>query len=246
MRYLLASLLLLSFAVAATAQQSAQPRLFKRYVNGAPYNRVTEDVLTLTIEVAAADRKQIAVRICSQQPFLFALATANADPFRMAELLVGAYSFLPEHVTFVRSEDCLGKAPSIVELWTLAENASLPQHIEALTSSQVRISLLGKKPVNRGVRDYAAATQELSKILQANPRARGVVIGYYFHRPSAVLKRSLRVVKTIFQRSGVPPDRYLIHSLHWNDEYSESEGEPPYPRVFLIEEGQFIDGASAP
>jgi hypothetical protein len=34
--------------------------------------------------------------------------------------------------------------------------------------------------------------------------------------------------------------------MYWNDEYSVTEGEPPYPRVFLIEEGEFIDGTSLP
>ena len=95
------------------------------------------------------------------------------------------------------------------------------------------------------MRDYVAATQELIRNLQANPRARGVVIGYYIKRPSVTLKRTLRVVKALFQRSGLPPDRYRVTSMHWNDEYSETEGESPYPRVFLIEEGEFIDGALA-
>ena len=218
--------------------QSAQANLFKRYEHGAAYNRVTEDVLTLTIAVKPADRTKIAIRLCTKQPILFALATAPADPFRIAELLVGAYRFQPQQVIFVRSEDCLPKDGSRtpVEIWTLVENAALPQHVEALLSSQVRRSLLGKKPVNRGVRDYREATRELIKNLQANPGSRGVVVGYYFKRPSAELKRNLRVVKTLFQRSGLPPERYLIHSMYWNDEYSESEGEPPYPRVFLLED----------
>jgi len=236
LKYLLASLLVLWFAAAASAQEFVQPRLFKRYETGASYHRIMENVVTLTGEVPKAERAKIAIRVCSKQHLLVALATAKADPFRMAELLVGAYSYLPQEVIFVRSEDCLGKDPSIVELWTLAKDSAFPNHLEARLSSRVTCTTLGKKPVNRGVRDYRAATQELIKNLQANPRARGVVIGYYFHRPSAALKRSLRVVKTLFLRSGLPPDRYLIHSMNWYDEYSESEGEPPFPRVFLLED----------
>jgi hypothetical protein len=236
LKYLLASLLVLSFAGTASAQEFAQPRLFKRYETGASYHRVTENVVTLTGEVPKAERAKIAIRVCSKQHLLVALAIAKVDPFRMAELLVGAYSYLPQEVIFIRSEDCPGKDPSIVELWALAKNSEFPDHLEARLSSRVTRTTLGKKHVNRGVRDYRSATQELIKNLQANPRARGVVIGYYFHRPSAALKRSLRVVKTLFQQSGLPPDRYLIHSMHWYDEFSESEGENPYPRVFLVED----------
>ena len=246
MKSLLKTSLLLLFAATASLAQTSQPSLFKRYENGASYHRITENMVTLTIAVKPADRAKIAIRVCSKQHLLIALATAKADPFRLAELLVGAYSYLPQHVIFVRSENCLGNDPSIVELWTLAEDSSFPEHLEARLSSRIRRSTLGMNHVNRGVRDYAPATRELIKNLHANPQARGVVIGYYFKRPSMALKRSLRVVKSLFQRSGLPPDRYLIHSMYWYDEYSESEGEPPYPRVFLLEEGHFIDGASAP
>ena len=99
--------------------------------------------------------------------------------------------------------------------------------------------------MNRGVRDYQYATQELIRNLQANPKSRGVVVGFFFKRPSKALRQRLRVVKTLFRRSGLAPDRYLVHSTHWNDEWSDLEGEPPYPRIFLLEEGEFIDGASA-
>lgn len=242
---LFALLLILLPATASKAQTA--PWLFKRYPQGAAYNRITEDVLTLTIAIPADNRARIAIRLCSKQPLLFALGTARTDPFRVAELLVGAYSYLPERVMFVRSEDCLGKDAAIpaVEIWGLAEDGLLPRHVEARLSSQVRSSTLGKKHVSRGVRDYVAATQELIKNLQANPTSRGVVVGYYFYRPSAAVKRSLRTVKTLFQRSGLPPDRYLVRSVPWNDEFSMNEPEPPYPRVFLLEEGEFIDGASA-
>lgn len=243
-----ALLLLLLFTATVSIAQTTPAKLFRRYEYGAGYHRVSESILTLTIDVAPADRAKIAIRLCSRQPLLISLALARANSLYMAELLVGAYRYPPGQVLFVRSADCLAKDTSTtpVEIWTLPENGSLPQHVEALASSQVRSTWLGKKPVNRGVRDYVSATQELIRNLQANPRSRGAVIGYFLRRPSAALKRRLRVVKALFHRSGLPPDRYVITSMYWNDEYSETESEPPYPRVFLLEEGEFIDGTSAP
>lgn len=241
---LFAALLITLFAASASLAQTA--KLFKRYDRGASYHRLSEHIVTLTSEVAPADRAKIAIRLCSIQPFLIALATARTDPFRLAELLVGAYAYLPQFVIFVRSEDCLGKDVSTLEIWTLAADSEFPPHVEARLSSRVRRTSLGNEPVNRGVRDYVAATHELIRNLKDNPNSRGVVVGFFFKRPSAALKRRLRVVKTLFKRSGLPPDRYLIHSTYWYDEWSESEGEPPYPRIFLVEEGHFIDGNSLP
>ena len=246
LKTLFTSLPILFLAGTATLAQPTQPRLFHRYEAGASYHRISENVLTLRINVAPADRDKIAIRFCSKQPLLFALATARVDAFRMAELLVGAYSYSPQEVIYLRSEGCLAKDPSTtaIEIWTLREDSLLPHHVEARFSSQVRRSSLGKRPVNYGVRDYEAATRDLIARLQANPGSRGVVIGYFFKRPSAAIKRRLRRVKALLQRSGLPPDRYHIQMTYWNDEYSMSDPEPPYPRVFLIEEGEFIDGGS--
>jgi hypothetical protein len=236
------SLLVLVFLLSALpgplslAQQGAQAKLFKRYEKGAAYNRIVEDVLTLTIAVKKEERAKVAVRVCSKQPLPLALVTANADPFHITELLTGGYGYSSSQVVFLRAEDCLGNEPSrnTVEIWTLAQGASLPAHVEALESSQARRSALGKSPANRGVRDYRNAVDELVKDLQSNPASTGVVIGYYLKRPSAGLKRRLKEVTRIFERSGLPRDRYLVYSTYWNDEASDSDPEPQYPSVFII------------
>src|SRR5258708_27453012 len=87
-------LLLPAFGVFAQSDSEHVARLFKRYDSGAAYNRVTEDVLTLSISVTAKDRARVAVRVCSKEPMPFALATAGADPFHIAELLTGGYGYI--------------------------------------------------------------------------------------------------------------------------------------------------------
>jgi hypothetical protein len=212
----------------------AQTRLFKRYERGGSYNRIIEDVLTLTIEVKPEQRTKVAVRVCSKQPLPFALVNATPDPFHIAELLVDGYAYSPSQVVFVRSEDCLGKDPSagVTEIWTLSHGASLPPHVEERKSSDVTRTALGKRPADRGVRDYRNAVDELIKNLRADPTATGVVIGYIVRRPSPMLQRRLREVRRVLERSGLPPDRYLVRTMYWNDEGPNSE--PQYPSVFII------------
>lgn len=167
-------LLLPAFGVFAQSDSEHVARLFKRYDSGAAYNRVTEDVLTLSISVTAKERARVAVRLCSKEPMPFALATAGADPFHIAELLTGGYGYTSERVIFLRSEDCLSKYPSrpATEIWTIPEGASVPPHVEALKSNQARLVSLGKRAANRGVRDYRRAVGEMIKTLRADPGSR--------------------------------------------------------------------------
>ena len=233
------SLLLPAFGVCAQSDSQNVARLFKRYDSGAAYNRVTEDVLTLSISVTTKERARVAVRVCSKELMPFALATAGADPFHIAELLTGGYGYTSERVIFLRSEECLSKSSSrtATEIWTIPENASLPPNVEALKSNQARLVSLGKRPANRGVRDYRSAVGEMIKTLRADPASRGVVFGYFLERPSPVLQRRLREVTRILEQSGLPTDRYLVRPKGWNDEVSTypPDSEPRYPSVFVIE-----------
>ena len=145
------------------------------------------------------------------------------------------------HATQVlRSEECLSsdnRSKPITEIWALAEGVSLPPHVEAFRSNQVRLRPLGKVEANRGVKDYKTAVQKLIQELRAKPSAVGVIFGYFLESPGPVLQRRLREVLTILEQSGLPRDRYLVRPVPWNDEASTipPDSEPQYPSVFLIE-----------
>jgi hypothetical protein len=239
-RFLL--LVLLMLAAAGTpcfAQQTnAQAVLFKRYDRGGWVNRFIEGTLTLSIYVKREQRFTIALRVCSKEPLPFALVTANADPFFLSEWLVSAYGYAPERLVYLRSEDCLGKDPSrgVTEIWTLSEGASFPPHVEKVAFTDAQRVALGKKEAYRGVRDYREAVTGLIKQLQVNPAARGLVVAY--HEPGGKLnpklRRRLKEVTKMFERSGLPRERYLVHVTYWNDETWEHEPETQYPLVYII------------
>jgi len=241
-RHIFLLLVMLVTTLEAFAQSDAEhaARLFTRYDPGAAYNRVTEDLLTLSLSIKLKERTGIAIRVCSKESLPFALSTAGADPFHMAELLTAGYGYSAERVTFLRSEDCLSvKEPlrAATEIWTIPEGASLPTHVEALKSNQVKLVTLGKKPANRGVRDYRNAIEELIKNLRAKPESKGLVFGYFLERPSAMLRRRLNEVAKTLEQSGLPANRYLVRPMRWNDEVSTypPDAEPQYPTVSIIE-----------
>lgn len=226
----------------ADAQSSGETtaKLFTRYETGASANRLNEDVLTLTLSAGSNDKARIGVRVCSKEPMSFALVTASADPFHIAERLIDRHGYLPARIIYLRSDDCLSsqnQAEPVTEVWVIPEGASPPSHVEAATGSQVRLTSLGKEQVNRGVRDYRVALQKLIRDLRVKQDAVGVVFGYFLNRPSQVLQRRLREVTRTLKRSGLPPERYLVRPMAWNDEVSTypPDTEPNYPSLFLLE-----------
>lgn len=232
-------LLLPGLPVSAQSNAERTARLFMRYEHGAAPHRITENVLTLMLSVNTKARAKVAIRVCSREPMPFALATAGADPFLIADVVNG-YAYPPDRVLFLRSEDCLSsenRSKPVTEIWAIPEGASLPPHVEALKSNQVRLVSLGKRPANRGVRDYRSALQRLIRDLRANPTSAGVVFGYFLERPSPVLHRRLREVTRILKQSGLPRDRYLVRPVPWNDEASTipPDSEPAYPSVFVVQ-----------
>ena len=241
-QYLWLCFILFLFGLPVPAQSNAEAtgHLFTRYEDGASTHRIVEDVLTLTLSVGSEARAKVAIRVCSREPMPFALATAGADPFRIAELLTNGYGYPPERVIFLRSENCLSsKNPSrsITEVWALPQGAQLPTHVEALTSNQVRLTSLGKEQANRGVRDYKTALQKLIRALRANPSAVGVIFGYFLERPSPALQRRLREATRTLEQSGLPRERYLVRPKAWDDEVSTypPDSEPEYPSVFVVD-----------
>lgn len=212
---------------------------FIRYESGAAVNRLKEDVLTLTLSMSRADRPKIGIRVCSKDTMPFALVTASADPFLIADLLSG-YGYSPGHIIYLRSEDCISshnRLGPVTEVWIIPEAAVLPSHAEAATGDQVRKISLGKEEVNRGVRDYKLATRKLIQYLRAKPAAVGVVFGYFLNHPSLILQSRLREVRRTLERSGLPHERFLVRPMDWNDEVSTypPDVEPTYPRLFVVE-----------
>jgi hypothetical protein len=226
----------------ADAQSSSETtaKLFTRYESGASANRLYEDVLTLKLSAGSNDKARIGVRVCSKEPMPFALITASADPFLIAELLIERHAYSPARIIYLRSGDCLSSKKSaepVTEVWVIPEGASLPSHVESATGSQVRRTSLGKEEVNRGVRDYRIALRKLIRDLQTKPTAVGVVFGFFLDHPSQALQRRLREVTRTLKRSGLPPNRYLVRPMGWNDEVSTypPDKEPSYPCLFLVE-----------
>ncbi|HMG72318.1 MAG TPA: hypothetical protein VK582_02365 [Pyrinomonadaceae bacterium] len=243
LKWNLLGLALILLALPVLGQSDAQrPQRTERYEGGAGDNEITEAAFRLT-GLDPKQRERVAIRVCSKEPIVRALASAPANPFEIADRVSG-YAYLPEKVLFLRSAQCLSrKNPAITatEIWAIPEGAPLPGYEEILTSNQVKLVRLGKIPApsNRGIRDYRPAVRDLIENLSRNPQNVGIVFGYFLEHPSPALKRRIREVTKSLEQSGLPSKRYLVRLTYWPDEVSTypPDSEPQYPSVFLVEMG---------
>lgn len=183
----------------------------------------------------------VAIRVCSKRAMPIALFIATTDPIYVTRWLATVHNYPTERVVFLRSEDCLGTNPAVAatELWAIPRGAALPTSVESVQANRVRSEVIGadENTPARGARDYRAATQDLIRKLRARPNAVGIVLGYYYKRPSPIMRRRLREVRRLLERSGLPQNRYFVCFMPWQGEYGidPPTSEPRYPSVSMIE-----------
>lgn len=217
----------------------SEAKLIHRYEAGCGYSCAQE----LAIDVGGIYGKnpddRVAVRFCSKETFPVALSTSAAAYKYAISILKDSYGYTSDRVLFLRSEDCLGpnSAVATTEFWVVPRGAALPPSNELAKYSQVEIASLGTQGLINSKYVYNQALKTTPFKMRARPNAVAVVVGYYYHTPSQLMKKRLRVVGQTLQRAGIPRQRYFVRLSPWNGEHSLDlhESEPKYPSFFIIE-----------
>lgn len=187
---------------------------------------------------AGGPEDMAAIRICSKEPMPMALVIATASPFIMLEYLEH-YDYSRDRILFLRSENCLGAKHGIAvtEFWAIPKGATPPASIEAIKASQVRLDVLRTRDTIKNDGDYNAALLKLSSKLQSNPRAIGVIVGFYYKSPSHLLKMNMRKVQRTLRYSKTQQGRYYSHLQKLTGPGTEwpSSSKSKYPDIFIIE-----------
>lgn len=234
-------LLILSFWTWPVLGQGDSRKLahrIDRYEFGASHEEVKEAAYRLTGYIGERD-DEVAVRVCSREPMPLALATAAANPFDVAAVLVGGYAYSTKRIMFLRSEDCLSQSSMVppTEIWAIPKGAPLPSHVQVIASDAIHSKSLGVPRASiMGHPDYRSAARRLVAELKRDPTAVGIVLGYYIDKPRPGMSRRLREVKRILERGRIEQNRFFIRLTPWNDYVSlyPRDVEPKYPSVFLI------------
>jgi hypothetical protein len=214
-------------------------RLVHRYERACGYSCLQELAIDLGGSPTAKPDDTVAIRYCSKESLPVAMATAAAPSEYLTSILTGSYGYIPERIILMRSEDCGGsdKQVTAMEFWAVPHGAAPPAHVDSVASSQVQSESVGAEAAStNGTANYNAAAQELAAKLRASPEATGIVLGYYYKKPSTSLPARLREVQTLLERSGLPQDRYTVRLMPWTGERSVDppETEPKYPSLFVV------------
>ena len=230
----LASVFLAVSLLVNQTSAAANSQLVRRYENGCGHSCAQELAIDIGTATRASDDR-LAVRLCSRKTLAAALATATAPPDYLFSILKGSYGYTDDRIWFLLSPDCEAKNSFLTttEFWVVPKGVQLPRAVQSVVSTQVQVDQLGA-PIG-DAESYGKLSSDLIQKLRANRGAVGVVVGYYYQKPSPLLRRRLREVDNSLRQSGLAKERYSTHLLPWPGEKTASDPEPTYPSGVVIE-----------
>jgi hypothetical protein len=230
-------ILVLFSSVTLFGQNSDKPeaKLIRVFTKGDFLHTNNEAALDLR-EFTNGSEDKVAVRICSREPTPLALATASGRPFLLASNLTN-HGYSPENILFLRAKNCkqYSSLIAITEFWAIPKGAALPPAVDVLKSSQVKTDEYVTKKGETKEEGFRRNLENLASKLRGEPRAVGIIAGYYLNNPSFGLKNNLQKAQRFFARSGLPKDRYFIRTLPWTGVIDFGDREPVYPAVMSVE-----------
>ena len=206
----LASVFLAVSLLVNQTSAAANSQLVRRYENGCGHSCAQELAIDIGTATRASDDK-LAVRLCSRKTLAAALATATAPTDYLFSILKGSYGYTDDRIWFLLSPDCEAKTTSLTttEFWVVPKGVQLPGAVQSVVSTQVQVDQLGA-PIG-DAESYGKLSSDLIQKLRANRGAVGVVVGYYYEKPSPLLRRRLREVDNSLRQSGLAKERYSTH-----------------------------------
>ncbi len=242
------------FDISFQAQSGAQPeaKLIRRFEQRieypADYDVSTKAVESLSKYVDAKNPKdRVAIRLCSNDSVLRAYYSAAESPgdiwgHMVTGWLIGWDKTSPERTLFLRGTDCLGSDTSVasVELWALPNGVAPPSFVESLKSCQMRFDYLagnqlkGDRPHLLSQHKYNLALRRLVAKLRANPKALGLIWGYFLKDRTPIMEQHLRGVNTFMERHNISQSRYVVRLIQFGGDFYPSTPEPKYPDVDVV------------
>lgn len=243
----------LTFVFSCQAQSGVQPKakLIYRFEQPIEYpadyevsTKAVESLLKYIDAKNANDR--VAIRLCSNDSLLRAFYTATESPWEIwGHMVTGLgdwHKTLPERTVVLRSTDCLGSDPAVspVELWALPKGVSEPASVESMKFCQLKFNYLagnqlkGNRPHLVKQREYESALLKLVAMLRANPKALGLIWGYFLRERTPIMEQRLRDVHLFMERHNVSQNRYVARLSQFGGDFYPSTPEPKYPDIDVV------------
>jgi hypothetical protein len=247
---LLILLLVVSPRLEGTAFQSERwTKLLGRCVGNCSYHELTEEISFALADVARSGR--ITIRLCSSERSEIAVAKASTNLTMMVETLKELHKVDVNDVLLLFSRSCGAAKPErkATEFWGIFGGASLPPHEKSIKISELSLGIVrqengkaymktllsgGEAPENAVTEPQAISKIDVgAQMLSRDPGSYGVVIGFYFKRPTAELKRQVRLAKQELEKDQALRGRFSTHLIPYGFRYSDSV-EPTEPSLYII------------
>ena len=244
--------LLATFVVGAQSRAHSEAKLIYRFEQQIEYPH-DYDVTTKAVErlskyvTAENANDRVAMRICSKDSLLRAFYTAAGNPWEIwghmvTGWLAGWDKVSPERTLILRSADCLGSDVNVspMELWALPASAPPPTFVESMKFCQLSFDhlagnqLKGVRPHLVKQREFESALLKLIARLRADPKALGLVWGYFLRERTAIIEQRLKDAHLFMERCGISQDRYVVRLSQFGGDFHSSTPEPNYPDVDVV------------
>lgn len=242
-RRLCASILLLLIMGCQVYPQegSQQPIHIARYdIGGSGLDGMMEYTTSILEYFKDYPSSTVVLSLCTKKPLPIAIATAAIEPLTLARYL--SHYYVPvEKIVVSRAAFCSGKLATntATDLWMVLPTNRFPKMIDSVKVCQIKIRELKSRQdasgnIRIGTNNYLAAANKLVSELKANPKATGVIVGYYIGEPPQAILKKLKRVQRLLKRSGLAPARYYVRPLHWTG-FPEVEDQLGHLSIELVE-----------
>jgi hypothetical protein len=191
----------------------------------------------LDIRDIAGPNGRAVFRICSKEPLVVAVAVATRDPVQLAGYLLEDYpQFSADRIFIARQATCPRPfaAYTPLEMWGVPPGASLPAADEQVSLTQLHLTDFAPEE-RRTAAAQDRALRTLANELRARPKAVAVLKGYYWGRPTAVMRRNLRLAAAALAREGTDKGRIYSRLVPAQNSGWREQSHFKYPDLYAVE-----------
>jgi hypothetical protein len=249
-----AGLLLFLLTVTLRLEGPAFPQNPKAILIGRCVGQCWYDTLRQEYSFALADTTNwgsIAIRLCSSERSEIAVGKASYNLVIIVDELKKLHKVDVNDAVLLFSRRCRVTRPERVatEFWAIPRGASLPVHEKSIKINELSISIARQQndkahmetllargeafPKVTTEPQASSETEAMAQMLRREPDSYGMVVGNYFSRPAAELKRRVLLAKQQLEKHPALRGRFSTHLIPYGINYTDSV-EPTEPSFKVI------------
>jgi len=208
-------------------KERTAPTLLGRCEGNCLYDTLSQEYAFALAD--AAQHGRIAIRLCSNEKFEVAIAKASANLIEIADSLKKRGLTDLSDIPLLISDKCPteGMGRVATEFWVIPSHAAPPTYDKLTSFTSVSITAVGEMSYHSKVREFV-------KHLRQEPGSYGVVVGYFFRRPSLTLRHRVREAGKLVRSNPDLKGRFTAALIPYGVIHT-GYVEPKEPRFLVVQ-----------